>query len=268
MRIIDTIVHKWLRIPYSLYVREVRHTNKTSPTVLLIHGLGATGEMWQPVISGIPRNINVIAIDLLGFGNSPRPEWERYDVKLQARTLQATLTRLGIKGPLMIVGHSLGSLIAIEVAKSYPGLVGSLVLCSPPLYRNEDEVPSVSPDRLLRRVYRRLLRSPKTIIKIYNLGRATRIDPSLQVNDNNIGVFASTAEASIINQTAIDDIAQLTLPIDILHGILDPVVIPSILTKLAKTMPNVTFGTVRASHALNGPYIAKIVDTIKTRLRP
>lgn len=267
MRITDTIIHKWLKRPYSLYVRELRRIEHARSTVLFIHGLGSTGEMWQPVVGALPEDVNIIAIDLLGFGRSPRPDWEVYDVTLQARSLQATLKRLRAKEPMVIVGHSLGALVAVEVAKSYPELAQSLVLCSPPIYRHDDDAPRVSPDRLLRRIYRRLLRSPKTVIKIYNLGKATRIDPSLQVNDENIGIFASTAEASIINQTTIDDIARLTLPIDILHGILDPVVIQSNLTSLAKAMPNMTFTTVRASHALNAAYIHKIADTIRKRVR-
>ena len=254
----DTIFHKWLKIPYLLHVRKVLKVKNAKQTVVFIHGLGSTGEMWQPVIDGLAKDVSLLSVDLLGFGSSPRPAWETYNVALQARSLSATLRRQKLSGPIIIVGHSLGALVAIEFAKTYPQMTKSLVLCSPPVYRPDDDLPRVSPERLLRRMYRRLLRSPQVIIRLYNLGKRTRIDPSLMVNSDNIGVFASAAEASILNQTAINDIAGLKLPITILHGILDPVVVQSNLIALAKKMPNVTFIRVNASHALNRAYVAKI----------
>lgn len=264
MALFDTLTHKWLKVPYSLHVCDIRQVNNAKRTIVLIHGLGSTGEVWRPVINVLPDDVSVLSVDLLGFGKSSRPAWETYSVALQTRSLSATLRRLGLVGPVTIVGHSLGALVAVEFAKTYGAMTESLVLCSPPIYRADDDLPRVSPERLLRRIYRRLLRSPQIIIQLYSLGKKTRIDPSLQVNNDNIGAFASTAEASIINQTTLDDIAQLRLPITILHGILDPVVIQSNLIALAKTMPNVTFTRINASHALNRVYANKINEILST----
>ena len=65
---------------------------------------------------------------MLGFGQSPRPQWAVYDAKTQARSVIATLLKLRFSTPLTIVGHSLGALVAIEMALRYPLLVKKLFL--------------------------------------------------------------------------------------------------------------------------------------------
>jgi cis-3-alkyl-4-acyloxetan-2-one decarboxylase len=76
----------------------------------------------------------VIVVDLLGFGDSPKPDWATYDARTQAQSLAKTLLGLGLTQRVVLVGHSMGSLVAVEFAKRYPALVKALVLCSPPLY--------------------------------------------------------------------------------------------------------------------------------------
>lgn len=257
-------VHKWLRIPYSLHVRHIHRTKGTKSTILFIHGLGATGKMWEPAIKKLPQHVNYISVDLLGFGRSPSPYWETYDARMQARALRTTLVRHGFSGPVTIVGHSLGALVAIEYAKSYPRSAKSLILCSPPIYRHNNDHSRVSPEKVLRTFYEKLLKSPTLLMRLYNLGRSTKIDPSLELNKENLEMFIASMRAGIINQTAIDDITKLTLPITIIHGLLDPLVIRSNLTQLTKRAPNITLTTIAASHPLNKAYIRQILDVINS----
>lgn len=257
--IFTLILHKWLRIPYNLHVRYLYRTKNARQTILLIHGLGATGDMWKPLIRQLPKDLNVVCVDLLGFGKSPRPYWEEYSAKLQARSLLATYLKLRLTNPITIVGHSLGSLVAIEFAKRYPILTKSLILCSPPLYRHNDEASGLSREALLRMTYQKLLKSPKLLMRLYSFGKAAKIDASLELNESNIDMFAASMRSSIINQTAIDDIRDLKMPIHIIHGALDPVVIRSNLIRIARRSPNVSLSTVVASHPLNDAYINRIL---------
>lgn len=265
-KITGTITHKWLRFPYTLHVRAVHRPKRKGVTVVFIHGLGATGKMWQPVIRRLPPHINIASVDLLGFGRSAKPYWESYSAKLQARSLRTTLAKHGLTGPVIIVGHSLGSLVAIEFATLYPKLTKSLILCSPPIYRHDDAAPKLSPEKVLRAFYEKLLASPKTLIRLYNFGRSTKIDPSLELTEENMEMFAASMRASIINQTAIDDITKLTVPIDIIHGVLDPLVIRSNLVGVTKKSPNITLVSVRASHPLNNAYVKKITGIIEAKM--
>lgn len=256
------VIHKWLRIPYSLHIRSSHRTKHARATVVLVHGLGSTGKMWAPVTRRLPRYLNFVSIDLLGFGKSPSPYWETYDASLQARSLRTTLVRHGFTGPVIMVGHSLGALVAIEYAKRYPKSTQSLILCSPPIYRHDDEAPKVSPEKLLRSFYEKLLRSPKLLLRLYNFGRTTKIDPSLELSKENLEMFIASLRASIINQTAIDDVAQLRMPVTVIHGLLDPLVIRSNLVQLTRRSPNITLTIVAASHPLNKAYIDKILTTL------
>ena len=106
------------------------------------------------------------------------------------------------------------------------------------------------------------MKYPKTIIKLYGFGRSTKIDTSLEVTEDNVQMFTDSMQASIINQTAIDDIAQLPLRIDIIHGLFDPLVIRPNLVKLANMTPTMTLTTIRASHVLNSVYTEAVIRVI------
>jgi len=104
----DRLIHRWLHIPYALHTRVINAKVKPIATVLFIHGMGNSGRAWNKVIDKLPNDIRVVTIDLLGFGQSPRPAWAVYSAKTQARSVLATLLRLRLQGPVIIVGHSLG----------------------------------------------------------------------------------------------------------------------------------------------------------------
>ena len=99
----DRIIHHWLRVPYTLHTTVDRRVKKPKATVVFIHGIGHSGEAWQEVIDKLPNDIRIISIDLLGFGQSPKPHWAIYSVRLQARTFIATILRLRINGPISLI---------------------------------------------------------------------------------------------------------------------------------------------------------------------
>ncbi len=263
----NMVVHKWLRVPYNLHVRAFKRSKQAKTTILFIHGLGSTGKMWTPVINKLSSESNgkhnIVSVDLLGSGKSPKPYWETYNAKLQARALLRTYLKLRLRTPLIVVGHSLGSLVAIEFAKRYPLLTKKLILCSPPMYRPASDVPGFSRDKLLPLTYEKLLASPKLVMKLYNYGKVTKLDPSLELTEDNMPMFAATMRSSIINQTATQDIRKLKIPIHLIHGAFDPVVVKSNLIKLQKAHPNITLTTVAASHPLNDAYITSILGDIE-----
>ena len=113
---LDKIIHRWLRIPYALNVHYFSRPEKPKATILLIHGLGTSWRTWMPLEPYLPKDTRVIAIDMLGFGNSPKPDWKTYNVHDQAASIVATLRREFINSVDIIIGHSMGSLAAVELA--------------------------------------------------------------------------------------------------------------------------------------------------------
>lgn len=78
-------------------------------------------------------------MDLLGFGEAPKPNHVEYGYDDQIRHITATLDLLGINTPVCLVGHSMGALIAARYGMVHPGKVSSTVLLHPPLYKNRTE---------------------------------------------------------------------------------------------------------------------------------
>src|SRR4029450_6998185 len=112
----DFLWHKLLRRPYQLAVRD----SGQGEVVVMLHGLAASGATWQKVADLLGDSVRVIRPDLLGFGDSPRPDWTNYTVQDPARAVIATLKKRGVKKPVTIVGHSMGCLIAAHIATKYP----------------------------------------------------------------------------------------------------------------------------------------------------
>lgn len=103
----------------------------TGPTVLLLHGNGVTLEDWfaSGVFQELSKSSRVIAIDRPGFGYSTRPRTRVWSPAAQADLLALALRSLGVDD-VTVVGHSFGTMVAVELAQRHPELVQRLVLMS------------------------------------------------------------------------------------------------------------------------------------------
>jgi pimeloyl-ACP methyl ester carboxylesterase len=98
------------------------------PTLILLHGFGDHLMTWRAVFDRLATNHRVIAFDLPGFGLSDKPEG-KYTLEAQTDRVRSLLS--DVPGPVVLVGHSMGGEIALNVALAEPGRVQSLVLISP-----------------------------------------------------------------------------------------------------------------------------------------
>jgi len=264
MHMLDSLLHKYLRIPYRLHVYVDRKAKKTKATVVLLHGMGNSGAAWDAVVEKLPADIRVISIDLLGFGQSPSPRWLKYSTDIQAKAVMSTLLRLGFKRQLIIVGHSMGSLVAVELAKRYPLWVKALILCSPPLY-NEAQKKTILPDQnmVLKNFYRMMQKYPKNLVDIAPLATKLKIvGKAFNVTAENVDIYMGALEASIVSQTGYKDVQRIQKPVQLLHGAFDPVVIKKNLDTIVAMNPRVTLQVVVAGHELLGAYIPAVVKAV------
>ena len=113
------------------------------PLVLLVHGLGGSGLNWLEVMQPLTAIGDVIALDLQGFGEAapPRPNAPR--PVANARFVATVLHALD-RGPAVVVGNSMGGLVATLLAGEHPALVDHLVLLCPAL---PPWLPAVRPSR-------------------------------------------------------------------------------------------------------------------------
>lgn len=95
---------------------EVTEVAGEGPTVLLLHGMGATGAVWRRVVAelGGRRCRTVVACDLPGHGDSPPVV--RYTYGDVAEAVAAAVAPLAGDGELVVLGHSFGGAIAVTLA--------------------------------------------------------------------------------------------------------------------------------------------------------
>lgn len=96
------------------------------PPLVLVHGFGAGSGHWRRNAAPLAAaGWCVYGIDLIGFGASSQPAL-RLDNRLWARQLQAFLEQV-VQGPAVLVGHSLGGLVALSCGVFFPGWVRAVV---------------------------------------------------------------------------------------------------------------------------------------------
>lgn len=105
--------------------------------VVFLAGFTGSHRMWGPPFRALRRHYRLILMDTLGFGQSPKPQIDyTLDDHLSAiHTTVQTVTERTVH----LVGYSMGTLLALAYAHSYPERVASICLISLTCYRNEQE---------------------------------------------------------------------------------------------------------------------------------
>jgi pimeloyl-ACP methyl ester carboxylesterase len=107
------------------------------PPVLALHGLGGSKRSFLPTVAALAGQFRVIAVDLLGFGDSDKPIGAAYDARFFAGAGIDLLDALGLDR-VHVIGNSLGGRIALEIALRHPDRVGRLGLLAPSLAWRRD----------------------------------------------------------------------------------------------------------------------------------
>lgn len=136
--------------PNNFAIREIQtngtklhvRVGRTGSAVVLLHGFGDTGDMWEPLAEALANDHTVIVPDLRGMGLSAVPN-EGFEKKNQAKDIAGVLDTLDIKHA-DIVGHDIGNMVAFAFAEQYPERTTRLVMMDAP-------VPGVGPwDEILK----------------------------------------------------------------------------------------------------------------------
>ncbi|MEH3108325.1 MAG: alpha/beta hydrolase [Sphingomonas fennica] len=100
-------------------------------TVLLLHGKNFCAATWGETAAALAADgYRVIAPDQVGFCKSSKPAGYQYSFAALATLTEGLLDRAGA-GPVTVVGHSMGGMLALRLALLYPGRVRSVVLVNP-----------------------------------------------------------------------------------------------------------------------------------------
>jgi pimeloyl-ACP methyl ester carboxylesterase len=261
VQLFDTLWHKYLKRPYRL---DVMDCGRGTP-VLLLHGVGASKDVWRAMVAQLdPERYHVIVPDLLGFGDSPKPQWALYTVEEHARAVIATLRQMKIVTPITIVGHSMGCLVASHIAATRPEIVRRLVLYEPPLFADDPEYQA----HVRRRsryfaLYEFIATHPQlAFTQAQVLWRLAKRIVGLQLTPEEWVPFKQSLRNTIMRQTAYDELRTAKIPTDIIHGRLDMVVIRTDLRRMFRINPHITWHTVTDFHGISvrsARYLATLV---------
>ncbi len=112
-------------------------------TVVFIHGIAASSASFKNTLDYLEgtrsmQNVRFVTFDLLGAGKSYTSDRLEYNFDEQLVALENSIKKLRIKTPLVLVGHSMGTMVATRYAATHKKEIRELILVSPPIYRVED----------------------------------------------------------------------------------------------------------------------------------
>jgi pimeloyl-ACP methyl ester carboxylesterase len=93
----------------------VESSGEGEPSLVLVHGFGASGHSWRKWLPNLTREHRVHVVDLMGAGQAAAPPWGDYTPGAQAARLVEVLRGLG-RGPIVLIGHSLGAAVSVLAA--------------------------------------------------------------------------------------------------------------------------------------------------------
>lgn len=111
------------------------------PAIVLVHGLAGQSKNFDYLpLEALARHWTVVLLDRPGSGYSPRQHPERAPIAAQGRLVAAFVRAMRFDAPPLLVGHSLGGAIALNVALEHPDAIAGLGLIAP-LTHFTDRVP-------------------------------------------------------------------------------------------------------------------------------
>ena len=220
-------------------------------TVIFLHGIAADSSSFDGLLSHLLKDdslksVRFLAFDWLGAGKSFSSDELEYNFKEQLEALQNSIVKANVKSPVVIVAHSMGTMLATRFSKEYSDLVKGLVLVSAPVYREED---------IKNPMFEKALEGFREVV-----GRKSKA--SL-----NTKAFESEIKNIVSDIHNYDYLAEVKLPTIIIYGELDKIIAPFNLPALLKANPNITAIKTPGSHSVTIDKFGKISTAIKKLLK-
>lgn len=161
-----------------------------SPLVLL-SGISSWWQSWLPVMPALSLRRHLFALDFRGHGKSDRVtqgyRWEAYAEDTVAFLREQTAE------PAVLVGHSLGAMVALQIAAQVPEAVQAIVLEDPPLFSHRGSRFRESPYHNFFATWRDLARTE------YSLDHWLPVLAELSPDDHDVGLLSRAKTLSLLD---------------------------------------------------------------------
>ncbi len=264
--------HKMLHRPIVMKPLFVRKVKNPRLTVIFLHGTSATSETWRITMRQFSRNpeldeISFYALDLLGFGKSLQSDWLDYDYHDYEQALESTMKKFRIKTPVVLIGHSMGALIAADFAVNFPTKfdICRLILVSPPVLMNAELAKL--PDKAYTKSYSSLQKIAAEEPAVEVLANFIQRFSSFRSKYLRTPAFGKSMDQIILNRKNYQTFTNIKTPTLLIHGHFDPLVMYSNLKRVADHNTHVRFASVMGHHDVSSHKRTKILIELKKTLR-
>jgi len=218
------------------------HPQKTRPVIVALHGFLSSSRYWTRLERHLHKaGFTLIAVDLLGFGKAQKPKDSPYDYDAHIAHIQNALHQKGADRPFILMGHSMGALVAARYANLYPKNITRTILLHPPLYKNSSEAHRTLRDT--SRFYAFLLDS-----RFRGLAWGTLRNASFSIIARHTKQSREDSLQNIIEAAELfDDLATIRTPTLLVNGLKDRPVYRANLHQL-QNLPNVQIVQAPVAH--------------------
>ena len=218
-------------------------------TVVLIHGIASNSGSFNGLLEYLENeklmnDIRFVAFDLLGAGKSSHSNELEYSFEEQLEALDNSIDKLGARTPLVIIAHSMGTMIAARYVDKRP--IAGLILVSPPIYR-EDEVKNPIFKKAMDGFCEVVARKNSDVVKTK--------------------AFKNEIQYIIPDPKNYSFFEKINCPTTIIYGELDKIIAPLNIPKVAKNNSNIHVVKTVGAHSVTPDKYNKIVGVLKKYLK-
>ena len=225
------------------------------PSLLMVHGLGASSYCWRHNVENLQKDFRVITVDLWGFGRSSKKRTSEMGLDDHVKILIDLMDDLKIQH-FHLLGHSMGGHICLWLARQYPGRVEKLVAVAPASHPKIAPVglrklawiahwtPLIVNRRFIRTALQREIKDPSLITdEVIDAYLSPYLDPDSH--------HSFAAAIAVLNDRRVyKQLEHIKCPVLLLLGKKDRVVKLKTIEQIHKRLPNSQLHTHETCHHL------------------